>query len=215
MARGGAQNTTGSNRLQEIVEVALELMRQKGYRDMTIQDLSEQMEFSKAAVYYYVKTKEELLYLIYDQSMDLLYGRIAPLVEAKISPLEKLRRVIFEYIDLVVLRYDAFAVFFMEKNNLTPEHHAAITQRERELVACLQRVYNQGVELGLFRPFHATAVVMGVLGMLAWLVRWYDPKGPLQPEVVAEQYFQMLAAGVLRAPAVGGGGAGAADGKES
>ena len=42
----------------------------------------------------------------------------------------------------------------------------------------------------------------GLLGMLNWLYKWYDPKGRLGVHEVAEQFTSLALAGLAAAPAV-------------
>ena len=48
-------------RRAELLDVAISLFYEKGYAHTTLQDIADGMGFTKAAVYYYAKTKEELL----------------------------------------------------------------------------------------------------------------------------------------------------------
>jgi hypothetical protein len=41
-----------------------------------------------------------------------------------------------------------------------------------------------------------TAITFNLLGMCNWIYSWYDPKGPISPEQLAEMIFEMFIGGV-------------------
>ena len=49
----------------ELLDAAISLFYEKGYAHTTLQDIADRMGFTKAAIYYYAKNKEELLVEIY------------------------------------------------------------------------------------------------------------------------------------------------------
>ena len=51
-----------SPRREQIIDRAVALMQEKGYLGTSIQDVADELDFTKAAFYYFVKNKEELLY---------------------------------------------------------------------------------------------------------------------------------------------------------
>ena len=67
---------SGPARRQAIIDEAIRLMHAKGYAATSIQDVANQFDFTKAAFYYYVKNKEELLYEVLLQTLQETVERI-------------------------------------------------------------------------------------------------------------------------------------------
>ncbi len=62
---------------------------------------------------------------------------------------------------------------------------------------CWQQILREGVENCEFRPdLDIQVASYGLLGMLNWLYKWYDPQGRLSVREVAEQFTTLALAGL-------------------
>ena len=59
--RGPARRNTGEQTRAQILAVALELFASQGFAATSTRELSERLGFTKAALYYYFRTKDDLL----------------------------------------------------------------------------------------------------------------------------------------------------------
>jgi hypothetical protein len=65
---------------------------------------------------------------------------------------------------------------------------------------CWQQILREGAKSGEFRPdLDMQVVSYGLLGMLNWLYKWYDPRGRLGVREVAEQFSTLALAGLAAA----------------
>jgi hypothetical protein len=79
---------------------------------------------------------------------------------------------------------------FREQFKLSPK------QYER----CWQQILREGVKSGEFRPdLDVQVVSYGLLGMLNWLYKWYDPRGRLGVREVADQFAALALSGLTAA----------------
>src|SRR3990167_868032 len=58
-------------RRETILQAEARCFNRKGYHGTTIEDIAQELRVSKAALYYYVKSKEEVLFLCHQASLDL------------------------------------------------------------------------------------------------------------------------------------------------
>jgi AcrR family transcriptional regulator len=80
-------------RRNEILEVARKLVYTKGYEQMSIQDILDELKISKGAFYHYFDSKPALLEALIDRMGDEAEETIFPLLDDPALPaLEKLRR---------------------------------------------------------------------------------------------------------------------------
>jgi hypothetical protein len=62
---------------------------------------------------------------------------------------------------------------------------------------CWQKILREGVENGEFRPeLDIQVASYGLLGMLNWAYKWYDPQGRLSVQEVSEQFTALALAGL-------------------
>ncbi|MBP2643331.1 MAG: ttgR [Firmicutes bacterium] len=59
-------------RKDEIIKIALRLFLSRGYRNVSLNDIAEELRITKGGIYHYFKSKEDLL----SQAADFLFGHI-------------------------------------------------------------------------------------------------------------------------------------------
>ena len=84
-----------TERRDEIIAVAQRLVYTKGYEQMTVQDILDEIQISKGAFYYYFDSKQQLLEVLIEHILLEAQQVIAPIVnDAGLPALEKLRRLL-------------------------------------------------------------------------------------------------------------------------
>lgn len=84
-----------AERRQEILDAAQKLIYTKGYDQMTIQDILDDVHISKGTFYYYFDSKQSLLEALLDSILDTVMQIILPVTQdPRLPALEKLRRYI-------------------------------------------------------------------------------------------------------------------------
>ena len=180
---------------EEILKAAARLFADKGYRAVTIDEIAAEIGFAKSAIYYYFRNKEEVLWRIVEEIYDS-YMEMARAIRAQhLSPDEAMSRLIRQHVLMVIQRREWTAIFFREESELSPERRRLIKRRKREYDAALEAIYREGVEAGLFRDVPAHIAVSGILGMCNSLYVWFNDKGPVKPEEIADYYASLLAGG--------------------
>jgi AcrR family transcriptional regulator len=90
MARAAKESTS---RRSEILDVAQKLVYTKGYEQMTIQDILDELHISKGAFYHYFASKGALLEALIDRLSDEAKKVILPILDdPELPALEKLER---------------------------------------------------------------------------------------------------------------------------
>jgi AcrR family transcriptional regulator len=189
-----------SPRREQIIERAVVLMQEKGYLGTSIQDVADELEFTKAAFYYFVKNKEELLYTIFQRAMDVALQGMGEVARSDASASQKLLVMIEGYLAVLNREHDLFTVLFQEQRHLLPEHQAAIAETQRQILGFWKDVFAQGVASGDFAKIDPTLAAEAVVGMCSWAHRWFNPNGRLTAAEVADGFHQMLLNGVSARP---------------
>lgn len=182
---------------QEIFDAAALLMGQRGFVGTTIEEVAQQLELTKAALYYYVSNKEELLYQILDQTLGLALERVTAVEASKATPAKKMADVIETFVRLVAERPQFFTVYFQEKSHLGREHLRAVTRTERRIVDAVRRIYKAGAADRSLRPLDPVAATFGVLGLCFWVYQWYRPGGRLSVDDVVRTFQDLASRGYL------------------
>ena len=182
----------------ELLRKSVEVIRKNGFQATSIEDLADQFQFSKPALYYYVESKESLLYEIYEQTIREWTSEVRQIRELPdLSPDERIHQVIRRFLRFCV-DHDEMVIFFTEKINLSDEHFQNVSEQEREVIELIVAIIEDGMRGGQFVKGSAKTLAFGIIGMVAWTYRWYSLDGPISPEDLADSYHQILSRGYLR-----------------
>ncbi len=183
---------------EKIIEEAVELFKVKGYLGTSVQDLANKLGFTKAALYYYIQSKEEVLWEIVDQTMCTAERRMETLMQQEMPVLERLKQIIYNQILNVQDDAPYMTIFFNEKVHLSPEKLAIIHARQRNYEESIATVIRQGIAEGVLEPVDALLTAYGILGMINWIIYWFDPNGTCKPEEIAELYVGIILRGIVK-----------------
>jgi AcrR family transcriptional regulator len=139
-------------RREAFLEVAQRLIETKGYEQMSIQDVLDELETSRGALYHYFDSKQSLLDGVVDRFADGAMSAVAPvLADPDLPALRKLERVLSgiatfkaEQKQLVLAIME---VWNSDGNALVREKVRRLTARRLEPI--LSTVIRQGVDEGI------------------------------------------------------------------
>ena len=187
-----------------IIEAAAGLFAWKGFGATSLNDIADALGVTKVALYYHIKNKEEILRLIYLMVLNMAEEPLRHIVESELSPVEKLRRAVEHHISVTVNTSPAIKVFYREHAHLTGPFAREIMLREKDYERYIERIIQEGVAQGLFKPnFDPQVITFGLLGMCHWLSQWYKPSGRFTHRQIADMFMDMVEGGLLLAPVTG------------
>ncbi|MFI0369033.1 TetR/AcrR family transcriptional regulator [Actinomadura sp. 1N219] len=202
MAAGGTktQKRAKPERKKQILETATALFKNQGYHTTSLDDIAEVVGFTKPAIYYYFKSKEDILFAIVDEIVVSALARIRLIAEDSGSPTERLRDLLVENTRAVLENLEANTVFYNSRGMLSPERESDVQEREREYTRVVRALYVEGVEKGEFLDIDPAVATATLLGASIWSYTWYAPGGRLSREKVAQEVAELLLSGYRVSP---------------
>lgn len=181
-----ANTATGLD--EQILETAKDLFINKGYHGLSMREISDALDVSKAALYYYFKDKEELFLAIlkvYLDDMSEALGRI----QSEAAPRREQIRHFIEYVLAQPSKQRAtIRLASQEIVHLTPKARKAFDALYREkFIGKVQSILQQGMDNGEFRKMRAEAAVWGLLGiMFPYFYPAHSGDSPVPDETIQE-----------------------------
>jgi AcrR family transcriptional regulator len=153
MARTDRAAAAQAIRREAFVDAGLRLIQAKGYEQMSVQDVLDELDASKGAFYHYFDSKRALLLAAIERMTDVVLATLAPLLEdPTLAALEKLEGLFngiaawkSERKDLMLA---ALRTWASDDNAIVREKLRRST-RER-LVPIIAAIVRQGVDEGRF-----------------------------------------------------------------
>ena len=192
--------TRAATRRAELLEVATQLFYEKGYAQTTLQDIADRMGFTKAAIYYYAKNKEELLVEIYTAIVEPTIARARELAAASgADGATVFVALIEQHLQTFLRNVEANAVFDVQNFTLSEPARTRIQALGRDYHAILRRVYDTGIADGSIAPGNSTVAVNAVIGMCNSAHRWYRRDGRFGADRVISELVGLVATGIRTA----------------
>lgn len=181
---------------EHLLEVAARRFASTGYRQTTLDDIARHAGVAKASMYRYFENKQELLAKIFLRVADALARSLRPLRTAPLPPDEKLRRTVQELLRTIGENVPLFTVFYSEEADLPAHLQAEVAEVRQRFLTDLEGILREGMSQGVFRPVNVRLVVYAIIGMCAWLHKWYLP-GRERLEEVTAAFVELIERGCL------------------
>ena len=158
-----------------ILAAATRLFREKGYHGTTTRELAAAAGLTPGALYYYAKSKEDLLFRIHQEPTDLSLDAWARLAsDPELDPAAAVRSMVDEYCAIVLGHRDAVAVFSDQMRFLGPDLLEIVGEKRQRYTDVLTGVLARRADTGASgRDPHLAAVM--ALASLNSVYRWYEP----------------------------------------
>jgi TetR/AcrR family transcriptional regulator, cholesterol catabolism regulator len=183
---------------EAILEVATHLFGEKGYAGTTMRDIASAVGVLPGSLYAHIDGKETLLTEIVDVGFDRFLSTAAEVASASEPADVRLRTAIKEHVKAVADSRERTMVVLHQWRYLTGAKYDAVVEKRRDYQRSFERIVDDGVESGLFRPdLDRQVAVFAVLGALNWVPEWFSPEGPASAEEVGERLADSLLSGFM------------------
>ncbi|MGH7477667.1 MAG: TetR/AcrR family transcriptional regulator [Longimicrobiales bacterium] len=189
------RSDTYDEKLERILQAAASVFAEKGYHRASIRDLSRATGVSLSGLYYYVASKEDLLFQIQEHCFGTVLENLEQRLRGTNEPVRRLQVFIENH-----LRY--FAANRCEMKVISHEA-ASLGAEYRERVNALKRRYTEictGILRALAPPGGAPdlrVATYSLFGMMNWIYNWYDPQGDVGVDQLADTMSRLFLHGFL------------------
>ncbi|MCE0761480.1 TetR/AcrR family transcriptional regulator [Pseudonocardia kujensis] len=197
--KGGRAGTARRELVEnELYEHATRLFAERGFAGTSLQDIADALGITRPALYYYVKSKDELLAKLVTEVTDGPLDELTALVERDRDPVQRLRGIVQVIVGRRTTQPARFRLLIRSEAELPAELTAAYDESRRAVLKVIAGVIDDGVRAGRFRPVDARVAALGVLGMCNWVAWWFHPGGKDTAEGVVDQLADMAVAALVR-----------------
>ncbi|MGE5139027.1 MAG: TetR/AcrR family transcriptional regulator [Rudaea sp.] len=179
-----------AERKNQIVESAIAVFARRGLKEATMDDIVAESGLSKGALYWYFKSKDEIVGAIVDYFFNLELAGIRALPEAPGSARERLRQLtqltiaeVRRVRPVIPVVYEFYSLAFRNKGV-----QKVLRRYLSAYLEILAPLVQQGIERGEFRSVDARQISIALGAVLeGTLLLWaFNPKGfPLEAQLEA------------------------------
>jgi AcrR family transcriptional regulator len=187
VAQKSAKTTPGMQTERKIMDVAVSLFSEQGYKATTMRQIAGKVNITAGSLYNHVRSKEELFLAIQKGFMDDLLAKTKK-CRSKESAKEKLRSV-------VEVLMETIAEDRLAWQNLVDQHHhfTALQRNELRLISdeldhMIREIVEEGKRRGEFRDVDTRFASFFLLGACHHAAKWLNSKGDVSAKEVGRQF---------------------------
>jgi AcrR family transcriptional regulator len=183
----------GSNRDDTWVRIrtaGVDLLFRQGYEATNTRQLAEAAGLKPGSLYYYFKSKEEFLHrLLVDLLEEILADLDAALAEVRDDPAHRqLDAFVRTLVKWHVQRREETFIASIEIRSLSQDRHESYIALRDRFDSTLEDILDRGIAEGEFSLAWEGIARNAILTALTAISGWYDPRGPLGVEVIADEF---------------------------
>jgi AcrR family transcriptional regulator len=192
MARG--QKTKKLSK-DAILSEAKQLFSSKGYRGTTLKDLTSSFGVSRPSLYYYYKSKMELLSELHSKGFNEAKSNFDQILSSNLPTREKFRKILEVHTRTLANDTELHKIFYLDEMEIPDKLRKEIRKRRRDYTDRIIEVYKKGVAEGIFKKIDPKMAVYLLLGACNWITMWYSPKKNTEPEKIVQSLMVLLSEG--------------------
>jgi len=186
-----------TDRKTEIVTVAAQLFKEKGYSAVTMRDIACALDIKAASLYNHIKSKQEILVLIIIEIAEEFTQTMNDVVNSDDNTIKKIERIIQLHIDITLRDANALACLNNDWMHLTDTELAYFIKMREDYEDNFRTIIKKGIEEGTVKNNNLEVIIFSILSTLRTLYLWYGKKKTPDSEVLKSNMIQVLLHGIV------------------
>ncbi len=182
------------SRRELIVLAAVEVFREMGLEKATLEAVGERVGLSKASLYHYVRSKEELLGHVVVHVVRTQEEALARMLGSADGPVERLRAFCHSHVRIICTDPVGAVSARVALSGMKDD---VVRRPLHEYMSRLETILREGVEAGVFRDMDLRIAQHSIIATLNAVPLWFSPEGRLSLDEVAAEVTALLVDGMV------------------
>ena len=181
-------------RRKEIFDASVHLFLNKGFSETSMREIAEAAEIGKSTLYDYFPSKDDILLSFIEDELQRLTEGLSEIANQNIGTLEKLRQMMFAYMEYLAKNEDFYLKLSLEVQRMAQQSVERIQRKRHALQDLLRGIIEAGIREGCFRPVDSLLATRVILTAMTPAVYTTRPTIPRQQMI--EDAFTLLLKGI-------------------
>lgn len=168
----------------QMLKAAAHCFNQKGYSGTSLKDVADMLNLTDAALYYYVRNKEELVYLCYVRAAEIGREAMDRAIADADSGFEQVQTYIRYHIEYMVDDRGPIAIM-SEVPSLNAEHREEVLAFSRRHSSRFEKLLNEGIADGSIDPCDVRMTGNSIMGSINWIPKWFHGDAEVAARLLA------------------------------
>lgn len=168
-----------------MLKAAAQCFNHKGYSGTSLKDVADILGLTDAALYYYVRNKEELVYQCYVRAADVGREAMERAIGEGETGLEQARLYLQYHIEIIVGDRGPIAIL-SEIPSLNADHRDEILKVSRSHSANFEAILERGIADGSISDCDVRMTGNAIMGSINWIPKWYHGDATMAAKIIVE-----------------------------
>jgi len=168
-----------------MLKAAAHCFNQKGYSGTSLKDVAARLGLTDPALYYYVRNKEELVYLCYVRAAEVGRDAMQAAIADGGSGFEKVARYLRNHVDIMVGERGPIAIM-SEVPSLRADHREEVLELSRKHSAMFESLIEEGIADGSIDACDVRMTGNAIMGAINWIPKWYHGDTTVANQITEE-----------------------------
>jgi AcrR family transcriptional regulator len=178
-----------------VIRAAAREFNRKGYHNTSLDDIAARLEVTKPTVYYYVTSKEQLLFECFVAGVEQIRVAFREVRRLAVPARERLNAVLRHYGEAVASEF-GWCMVRAEDQDLSPAMSRHIKSLKSEIDQGIRRLIREGIQDGSIEPCDPKMTAFALAGALNWIAHWYREDQSLTPAQIAGAFVTIFEGGL-------------------
>ncbi|MBO4221775.1 TetR/AcrR family transcriptional regulator [Bradyrhizobium neotropicale] len=174
-----------------ILKQAAVLFADRGFHETTIDQIAEALQVSKPTIYYYIDSKEDLLYEVAHTALADLKAALSRDQDEQLSAIDRLARFFTMYGRLILSEFGVCLALVSDRS-LNPQSRRRLRSLKKQFEVEVQKILDEGRADGTIRVDDPKMFTVAIFGAFNWAPQWFSNTGPSTPDEVTAAIFAVF-----------------------
>ncbi|MHB8754908.1 MAG: TetR/AcrR family transcriptional regulator [Candidatus Acidiferrales bacterium] len=180
-----------------ILRHAARVFAEKDYEGASIRDISRASGVSLSGLYYYVESKQKLLYLIQIHTFRTILAHLQRDLRGITDPAARLRILVRNHLEYFLRHPMEMKVLAREDDALAGEYRKEVAEIKRRYYGTAVGIFEELRRAGQARRINTRIAVLSLFGMMNWIHTWHRAQVDPHAEALSDVMSEMFLHGVM------------------
>jgi AcrR family transcriptional regulator len=174
-----------------VILAAARAFNRNGYHNTSLDDIATVLEVTKPTLYYYVKSKEQLLFECFRTGLEPILAAFADIGHSTQPARARLTIVLLRYAEAIASDF-GWCMVRAEDLNLSSELQSHVKELKSEIDQGIRRLIREGIADRSIAPCDPKMTAFALAGALNWIAHWYRDNQGLKPADIGNAFVDIF-----------------------
>ena len=180
---------------EAVIRAAAREFNRKGYHNTSLDDIAARLEVTKPTVYYYVTSKEQLLFECFRAGVEPIRAACREVRQLALPARARLAAVLRHYGEAVASEF-GWCMVRAEDQDLSPAMSRHNKSLKSEIDQGIRRLIREGIQDGSIQSCDPKMTAFALAGALNWIAHWYREDQSLTGAQIAAAFVSVFEGGL-------------------